>query len=115
MGVATDRIDALKALPADKPMGDLKALIPGATVTFSMAKLRLDLTVPQVDMLEQADGTVDPSLWDEGVPAAMFSYMLSGSQTKMDGQYGMSDSTSDSLFGTVSGGINLGAGGFVPP
>ncbi|WP_458664343.1 fimbria/pilus outer membrane usher protein [Enterobacter ludwigii] len=109
MGVATDRIEALKALPADKPMGDLKALIPGATVTFSMAKLRLDLTVPQVDMLEQADGTVDPSLWDEGVPAAMFSYMLSGSQTKMDGQYGMSDSTSDSLFGTVSGGINLGA------
>ncbi|EPE7789826.1 fimbria/pilus outer membrane usher protein [Yersinia enterocolitica] len=109
MGVATDRIDTLKALPVDKPVGDLKGAIPGATVVFSMEKLRLDLTAPQVDMLEQADGTVDPSLWDEGVPAAMFSYMLSGSRTKMDGQYGMSESTSDSLFGTVNGGINLGA------
>ncbi|CAI1730978.1 Outer membrane usher protein fimD precursor [Serratia fonticola] len=109
MGVAIDRIDTLKALPADKPVGDLKTVIPGATVTFSMAKLRLDLTVPQVDMLEQADGTVDPSLWDEGVPAAMFSYMMSGSQTKMDGQYGSDDSTSSSLFGTLNGGLNMGA------
>ncbi|MCS4269549.1 FimD/PapC N-terminal domain-containing protein, partial [Serratia sp. BIGb0163] len=109
MGVAIDRIETLKALPADKPVGDLKTVIPGATVTFSMAKLRLDLTVPQVDMLEQADGTVDPSLWDEGVPAAMFSYMMSGSQTKMDGQYGSDDSTSSSLFGTLNGGLNMGA------
>ncbi|MBC3252322.1 fimbrial biogenesis outer membrane usher protein [Serratia fonticola] len=109
MGVAVDKIETLKKLPVDKPVGDVKAVIPGATVEFSMAKLRLDLTVPQVDMLEQADGTVDPSLWDEGVPAMMFSYMMSGSRTTMDGQYGMDDSTSDSLFGTVNGGVNLGA------
>ncbi|MGF6188998.1 fimbria/pilus outer membrane usher protein [Serratia sp. 2723] len=109
MGVATDRIETLKGVAVDKPVGDLKTAVPGATVEFSMATLRLDLTVPQVDMLEQADGTVDPSLWDEGVPAGMFSYMLSGSRTNMDGQYGMENSTSDSLFGTINGGLNLGA------
>ncbi|WP_185860227.1 fimbria/pilus outer membrane usher protein [Enterobacter asburiae] len=109
MGVATDRIETLKGLPKDKPVGDLKVAVPGATVEFSMAKLRLDLTVPQINMLEQADGTVDPSLWDEGVPAMMFSYMLNGSQTKMDGQYGTGNATSDSLFGTLNGGVNLGA------
>src|SRR5690606_4601107 len=109
MGVAMARIPALKAASDDQPVSDLTATIPGSTVKFSLAKLRLDLTVPQADMLAQANGTVDPSLWDEGMPGMMFNYMLSGSRSDMDGQYGQSDSHSDSLFGTVTGGANLGA------
>lgn len=109
MGVATARIASLKGMDDDHTLDDLEAAVPGATVKFSMAKLRLDLTVPQADMLEQANGAVDPSLWDEGMPGMMFNYMLSGSRSDMDGQYGQSGSHSDSMFGSVNGGANLGA------
>lgn len=108
MGVALDRIPAFKGLPDDKPVGDLKKLIPDATVTFNMSKLRLDLTVPQVDMDAAIAGQVDPKLWDEGVPAAMFSYNMSGSRNWMDGSNGSPSSTSQNLFGSANGGLNLG-------
>lgn len=108
MGVATDRVPSLKGVQDDQKVDSLATTVPGATVMFSLAKLRLDLTVPQADMLEQANGTVDPSLWDEGMPGMMFNYMLSGSRSDMGGQYGEGGSHSDSLFGTVNGGANLG-------
>ncbi len=108
-GVAIDRIAGLKGLAADAPVKDLRAAIPGSTVKFDMAKLRLDLTVPQVDMLVQDNGAVDPALWDEGVPGMMFNYMLSGTRTKNNGTNGQQGSHSTSLFGTVNGGANLGA------
>ncbi|STB73299.1 fimbria/pilus outer membrane usher protein [Citrobacter koseri] len=109
MGVATDRLPSLKGMKDDDVLKGLPAAIPDATVKFNMAKLRLELTVPQADMLEQANGTVDPSLWDEGIPGMMFSYMMSGSRNEMDGQGGIPGFHSDSLFGTVNGGANLGA------
>lgn len=109
MGVATDRLPSLKGMDDGGVIKDLPTAVPGATVTFSLAKLRLDLTVPQADMLEQANGAIDPSLWDEGMPGMMFNYMLSGSRNDMDGQYGSQGSHSSSIFGTVNGGANLGA------
>lgn len=108
MGVALDRLPAFKGLAPDAPVGDLKALIPGATVNFSLSTLRLDLTVPQVDMDARVAGDVDPKLWDEGVPAMLFSYNLSGSRNRMEGQNGLGGSTSQNAFGSVNGGINLG-------
>lgn len=107
-GVAIDRLDGLKGLAPDAVIKDLRAAVPGATVKFNLSKLRLDLTVPQVNMLVQADGTVDPSLWDEGVPGMVFSYMGSANRTKTDGYDGMDGSHSDSLFGSANGGANLG-------
>ena len=109
MGVAVDRLPALKGLPKDKPVGDIRALIPASTFTLTLSSLRLDITVPQVDMDESVAGGVDPSLWDEGVPALMFGYNLSGSKNWMDGYSGGSKSTSRSLFGNVNGRANLGA------
>lgn len=108
-GVAIDRLPGLKGLAPDAVIKDLRTAVPGATVKFDMSKLRLDLTVPQVDMLVQANGTVDPSLWDEGMPGMMFNYMGSANRTKTDGYNGMDGTHSDSLFGSVNGGANLGA------
>ncbi|AYA08386.1 fimbrial biogenesis outer membrane usher protein [Rahnella aquatilis] len=109
MGVATGRIPAFTGLPADKPVGDLKALIPESTVTYSMAKLRLDITVPQASMDEAVAGRVDPKLWNQGVPALIMGYNLSGSKNWIDASNGSSGSNSQSLFGSVNGGANLGA------
>ncbi len=108
MGVATGRIPAFTGLPADKPVGDLKALIPESTVNFSMAKLRLDLTVPQASMDESVAGRVDPKLWDQGVPAMIMGYNLSGSKNWIDASNGSSGSNNQSLFGSLNGGANLG-------
>lgn len=46
---------------------------------------------------------VDPSLWDNGIPAAMLSYNLSARKNEND--YG----TEDSVYAGFNGGINLGA------
>lgn len=109
MGVAVDRLEKVKALPVDKPLGDLKGVIPAATVKFDLPALRLDITVPQVDMDASVAGRVDPALWDEGVPALLFSYNLNGSRNRMTAGDPGNGSTSQSLFGSASGGINLGA------
>lgn len=108
MGVALDRIPAFKGLPENTPVEDLKTLIPSSTVVFSLDKLRLDITVPQVNMDQAAVGAVDPKLWDEGVPAMMFNYIVNGSKNWVDGINGMDDSTSRSLFAGLNGGVNLG-------
>ncbi|MEH4266359.1 fimbria/pilus outer membrane usher protein [Klebsiella aerogenes] len=109
MGVDIARLPAFKGLPADKPVGDLTALIPGATVKFDMTSLRLNITVPQVDMdPDKADG-MDPSLWDEGVPAALLNYNVNGSRTRSDGTSGMGGTHSDNMFAWLNGGLNAGA------
>lgn len=109
MGVDIARLPAFKGLPADKPVGDLTALIPGATVKFDMTALRLNITVPQVDMdPDKADG-MDPSLWDEGVPALLLNYNVNGSRTRSDGTSGMGGTHSDNMFAWLNGGLNAGA------
>lgn len=110
MGLKPDALPALKGMAQDKVIPDLAALVPGATVKFSLSSLRLDITIPQIYVTQVASGAVDPSLWDEGMPAMMFSYMLSGSRNQMSGFSGDGEgSTSRNLFGTVNGGANLGA------
>lgn len=109
MGVDIDNLSAFKGLPVDKPVGDLTALIPAATVKFDMGALRLNLTVPQVNMdPSMADG-MDPSLWDEGVPAAIMNYNVNGSKTRSSGSSEMGGTHSDNMFAWLTGGLNAGA------
>lgn len=53
---------------------DVTALIPGATIQFDIATLRLDLSVPQIYMRRHARGYVNPDLWDDGVTAFTLGY-----------------------------------------
>ncbi len=55
---------------------DLKAMVPGATVSFDLSQLRLDIEVPQAVMLRKPHGYVSPELWDSGVPSATLGYTL---------------------------------------
>ncbi|MEA5217576.1 fimbria/pilus outer membrane usher protein [Enterobacter cloacae] len=108
MGVGVSRIDALKSLPPTARVGELTALIPQARVEFDLSQLRLNISVPQASMDNPVGGYVDPALWDEGIPAALFNYTLSGSQSRNEGISGSSGSTLQSLFGSVNGGLNAG-------
>ncbi|QXA50025.1 fimbrial biogenesis outer membrane usher protein [Enterobacter cancerogenus] len=104
-GVKTDVFPALAALPLDKPLDDIGRFIPMAATDLRFSKLQLNVSIPQAAMNASARGWVDPSEWDEGVPAALLNYNLSGSNTWRDGENG----SDDNYYANLQSGINLGA------
>lgn len=104
-GVNTAAFPALTALPADKPLEDIGRYIPMASSELRFSKLQLNLSIPQAAMSATARGWVDPSEWDEGVPAALLNYNLSGSNTWRDGENG----SDDNYYANLQSGLNLGA------
>ncbi|ENB7664467.1 TPA: fimbria/pilus outer membrane usher protein [Enterobacter cloacae] len=104
-GVNTAAFPALAALPADKPLEDIGRYIPMASSELRFNKLQLNLSIPQAAMSATARGWVDPSEWDEGVPAALLNYNLSGSNTWRDGENG----SDDNYYANLQSGLNLGA------
>lgn len=64
-------------------------------------------------MSATARGWVDPSQWDEGVPAALLNYNLSGSNTWRDGKNG----SDNNYYANLQSGLNLAPGGCatIPP
>ncbi|WP_337262272.1 fimbria/pilus outer membrane usher protein [Serratia sp. MMO-24] len=108
-GVNTEVLPTFVGLPKGEPVKDLSVLIPESQVKFDFAQLRLDLSIPQVAMQSNAQGSVAPALWDEGVPALLFNYNVNGGRNWQSAQSGMGGSTQTNLFGTVQGGANLQA------
>lgn len=104
-GVKTDVFPALAALPPDQPLDDIGRYIPMATTDLRFSKLQLNVSIPQAALSTAARGWVDPSEWDEGVPAALLNYNLSGSNTWRDGENG----SDDNYYANLQSGINLGA------
>ncbi|MFK3911527.1 fimbria/pilus outer membrane usher protein [Enterobacter cancerogenus] len=104
-GVKTDVFPALAALAPDKPLDDIVRYIPMAATDLRFSKLQLNVSIPQAAMNASARGWVDPSGWDEGVPAALLNYNLSGSNTWRDGENG----SDDNYYANLQSGINLGA------
>lgn len=59
-------------------------------------------------MMMTARGTVDPSRWDEGIPALLLDYSFSGSNGRNEGSGSSPDSTSDSYYLNLRSGLNVG-------
>lgn len=78
-------------------------VIPDAFTRFDFTKMQLFISIPQASLHNQARGYIDPSLWDEGINAALLNYNFSGGNTFA----GKSDS--DNYFLNLNSGINLGA------
>ncbi|MEG5677640.1 fimbrial biogenesis usher protein [Enterobacter hormaechei] len=74
-----------------------------ASTTFEFQKLRLDISVPQADMVQTSRGWISPERWDEGINAGLLTYRFSGSSSQ--GRYG--DSSSHYL--GLNTGVNVGA------
>ena len=107
LGVNTSQIPELKDLPVDKPIDDLARLIPQSSIRPDMAQLRLDISVPQVAMKPDVRGYVDPSLWNDGIPALMANYNLSLGRN--DNHMSGEDSHTNNLFALLRAGANAGA------
>lgn len=82
---------------------NLPELIEQSSVNFDMGEQRLDITVPQASVITGYAGYVDPSLWESGIPAALFSYNINGYHNTNQGV------NNDSAYAAFNTGINLGA------
>ncbi|BBP98296.1 outer membrane usher protein [Burkholderia sp. SFA1] len=80
----------------------LSDLIPSASATFDGGEQRLDVSLPQIVMLNKARGYVDPKYWDDGVPAATLQYNANAYHSTGGGY------SNDSQYLGVIGGINAG-------
>ncbi len=106
LGVNTQVLPTFAGLAPENPVDDLAALIPEAKIQFDLAQLRLDISIPQVAMQPNAQGSVDPALWEHGVPALLFNYNLNGGRNWQSEQQGMGSNTQTNLFANVQGGAN---------
>lgn len=102
MGVKTDLFPGLGDTNAE--CADLSA-IPQASAEFRFGAQQLLLSIPQAAMSQQARGYVPESQWDNGVPALLLNYSLSGANN-----YARTNDShnSNSQFANLRPGINAG-------
>lgn len=103
LGLNVAAVPALAApAPQDAPV-DLAAVIPGAASYFDFSRQRLEVSLPQAVLLQQARGLVPEERWDDGITALMLNYNLSG-------DYGVGgDSKGEgSNFLGLNSGLNVG-------
>ena len=84
------------------PCARLEA-IPQASTDFQFTSQRLVISVPQAAMAMQARGYVQPTLWDEGIPAALLNYTFSGANN-----LNKSGGNDSSQYANLRPGLNIG-------
>ncbi len=104
-GVNVSAFPAFQALHEGETFTRIEKFIPDASSRFSFANQRLTLSIPQAAMNVQSRGYVDPSRWDDGVPAAFVDYYFSGAQIKNADE----GESSRSNYLNLRSGLNLGA------
>ncbi|HBN1929872.1 TPA: outer membrane usher protein [Escherichia coli] len=93
-------------LKRDDDLGDclnLAEMISQSSIRYDVNDQRRDIDVPQAWIMKNYQNYVDPSLWENGINAAMLSYNLNGYHSESPGR------TNDSIYAAFNGGINLGA------
>ncbi|MEO3990138.1 fimbrial biogenesis usher protein [Pseudocitrobacter cyperus] len=97
----------LPVLMAHKQSGciDIAQAIPAATSHFDFANQRLDISIPQAALKNDARGYIPPEQWDEGINALLLNYTFTGSHNSDHSEEG---EDSDSHFLGLNSGLNLG-------
>ncbi|MBL5841313.1 fimbria/pilus outer membrane usher protein [Enterobacter asburiae] len=80
---------------------DLSA-IPQAAARFRFNEQRLELSFPHAALSRSAKGAVSPERYDQGIPALLLNYSLSGANASTGGQ------NSNTQYANLRPGINLG-------
>ncbi|MGL5387209.1 MAG: fimbria/pilus outer membrane usher protein [Serratia sp. (in: enterobacteria)] len=102
MGVKTDLFPGLGDAKAQ--CADLSG-IPQASAEFRFSAQQLLLSIPQAAISQKARGYVPESQWDEGIPALLLNYNLSGANS-----YARNGDSNDSnsQYANLRPGINIG-------
>ncbi|MBF4180647.1 fimbrial biogenesis outer membrane usher protein [Lelliottia nimipressuralis] len=105
MGVNVEASPRANNYPRNKPVENIGDFIPLSTTDLNFNKLRLIISIPQAWLNNQAQGSIDPKQWDQGVTALLLNYNMTGSNTK----YIDNGSNSDSYYTNLQSGLNFGA------
>ncbi|WP_367398281.1 fimbria/pilus outer membrane usher protein [Burkholderia multivorans] len=97
-----DRADAPAADASQAFCGPLTKRVPGAQTTFDVSRLRLDISVPQLEMKVAPRGAVDPASLDAGETAAYVNYDASYYTSSA---YGV---RANSVYTGLNAGVNVG-------
>lgn len=81
---------------------DVRRWLPEADVEYDSNAQRLTLTVPQILVSRTARGTIDPSLWDRGIPALLLGYNGGAWHSESRGN------SFSSAWASLNAGLNLG-------
>lgn len=76
---------------------DVKKYIPDAELNYNFNIQRLDLSIPQIWIQNNAQGYIPPSEWDEGITAGYLNYNLSGNNSDK----------SENIFLSLNSGFNI--------
>lgn len=79
--------------------------VENAFYEFDNSRLRVDISIPQVALQKNAQGYVDPSVWDRGINAGFLSYNGSAYKTFTDSN---NRSETSNAFMGITAGLNLG-------
>jgi len=105
MGVNLQVIPKLaKASPESRV--NIESVIPAATTNFDFEHQRLDISIPQAALHNNARGYIPPEQWDEGVNALLMNYNFTGSNSS---DHSEGDSAQNSYFLGLNSGMNLAA------
>ncbi|MBI0277972.1 fimbrial biogenesis usher protein [Hafnia alvei] len=100
MGVDLKAVPDLEKLPADACVS-LTDSFPGARADFNIKQLRLDISLPQAALKQNARGYIPPEQWDDGVNALMVNYNFTGSNS-------WGDSVNNSYYLNLQSTLNVG-------
>lgn len=103
-GVNVKTLPTFANLTETQPIEDISKYIPDAYTRLELTNQKLIISIPQIAMNKTASGTVDPSLWDDGVPALVLSYFYRGSNT----WYKSSHADTSSHYVNLRSGLNVG-------
>jgi len=80
----------------------LNRLLPENSVLFDANEQSLNITLPEIYLVNRPRGYVNPDQWDKGITAATLGYNLNAGSTRYNGK------DNDMLYGNFNGGFNLG-------
>lgn len=102
-GVKKDALNqSIESIQTDDRCKSIDQWVSNAFYEFDSSSLRLDISIPQIAMQKNAQGYVDPSIWDQGINAGFLSYSASAYRT----QNNVSPDTSNA-FMSIAAGWNL--------
>lgn len=103
-GVNTEVIPTLKDLPENAQIIDIGKYIEYATTQFVFNKQILKINIPQIALNVDIRDRIDPSLFNQGMPAFLLNYDFNGART-----WHKNNSYQDDRFLSLRSGLNLGA------
>lgn len=80
-GVKSEVLKKQGEITSTAPCQKIEQWVDDAYYEFDNSRLRIDISIPQIAMQKNAQGYVDPSVWDRGVNAAFLSYNANAYKT----------------------------------